>query len=398
MTPIELLHDAVLDGDLNAEQVKELRTLLADPEQRQTWKRLSTLTGRLHEELGTVAPAQRRRMPRRSQKKPATRLWLWSGLAAAAALLMAIGGWWIVRESPLARLEIGSLNVGGITLHAGDHLVSNQSAIAAGDGAVVLADGSRCAWVGATRFTIEADGARVRLATGELNIQAMHQPAGRSLAIVTNDCEARVVGTHFRVRALADRTWVGVDDGAVAVHTSVGQVMVMAGQATTAMDGKIPLAHAMQAPATWRMALNGPVQPEWIGRPHAGGLSPLAAPEDPPGDPRRYVRTPKTAAPGLVQLSSGLAFRAEITAARPGPVEIFLLCNNPLNNEFHGLLRAKAHLIGNGSSETLALGLDRFETVQGDGPHIGHAAISCVIVQWWGDDLDSTVFSLAIEP
>ncbi|MGH7143108.1 MAG: FecR domain-containing protein [Planctomycetota bacterium] len=61
----------------------------------------------------------------------------------------------------------------------------------------------------------EHDGKRLDLSTGEIEIEAAHQPAGRPMGVDTTQAEARVVGTHFRVRVEADRTRLEVDRGCV---------------------------------------------------------------------------------------------------------------------------------------------------------------------------------------
>lgn len=400
MSPLERLHDALLDGGLDADQLAELRALLADPAQQRAWWRLTTLAGRLHEELGAVSqprlPTPRRRPAPRRRAVVRNRWW---PVLAAAALLLVVSGWWLARERPVAQLDAGSLAIAGHALRPGDAIRGDLPANADSDGALTLPDGSRCVWTGPVRFVISAGGARLQLDAGDIRIRAAHQAPGKTFTVATVGCETRVVGTYFRVISLPERTCVGVDDGIVSVVTSAGQTQVAAGQATEAKPGELPVARPLNPPPIWRTDLTtGTVPAGWLARAGHGGLVPTASPSDASGDPRRYVNSPAGVPPGLVRFHPGLTFRARIATARAGQVEIFLVCNDPLTGDFRGLLHTRAELSGSGQPEQIAIGVERFVPVTDSDPPVIEASVSSVVLQWWGDDLGSTVSDLALAP
>jgi tetratricopeptide (TPR) repeat protein len=91
------------------------------------------------------------------------------------------------------------------------------------------------------------------LDAGTLEAQVAHRLAGETFAVSTRAARVEVRGTHFFVGAEADRSWVRVEDGRVAVRSPDGTVRLLdAGQtaafgeddADTASDGAPDVAPA----------------------------------------------------------------------------------------------------------------------------------------------------------
>ncbi len=75
----------------------------------------------------------------------------------------------------------------------------------------------------------DASGTRIALAAGAVAAEVEPRAADAPFVIDAGPVDVRVVGTRFRVERSADRWWVGVDEGVVAVTAPEGSWSVEAG-------------------------------------------------------------------------------------------------------------------------------------------------------------------------
>ncbi|MCG3181711.1 MAG: hypothetical protein BIFFINMI_04110 [Phycisphaerae bacterium] len=186
---------------------------------------------------------------RQASASPAGRLWRLrlAGLAAAAAVLIAAGVWW------MAHRPAGVTPTTATAIVLGDG--SERTAAAAGP--VALADGSRMTLSAGTRYRL------ARRAAGSAAVQVISGRASFDVAksdlpfvVRTPNCDVRAVGTSFMVDAsvfdrrpgqresifatASDAVVVAVFEGAVQVSNPQGRLDVA--------GGAVALAEAKSAP------------------------------------------------------------------------------------------------------------------------------------------------------
>jgi anti-sigma factor RsiW len=160
------------------------------------------------------------------------------GPAAVVARLDAVSG-----EAFLLGASGESPARAGQLLDAGSGL---RTGPAGGRARLVLYDGSRLELGGGTTVRSLDEGPagkRVELARGVLVVEAVPQPAGRPLVLVTPHAEATVVGTRFALWVAGDRTRVAVTEGSVRLARPGGEaaVAVVAGGSAGIVAGADPV-------------------------------------------------------------------------------------------------------------------------------------------------------------
>jgi ferric-dicitrate binding protein FerR (iron transport regulator) len=146
-------------------------------------------------------------------------------IAAAAALLLALGAGWLV----LAQTDDPTA--------AGGYALPGGGTVQADPGSVVVRDGD--GW---------------RLEHGRVAVEAAPQPGG-VVAVRTAEASCRIVGTRFTVARSTGRTEVAVAHGQVEVAGAGGALLLPAGGTVVADAG------AMVADLAWR---SGDPLPPWL--------------------------------------------------------------------------------------------------------------------------------------
>lgn len=247
---LELLLEALSDGQLDEAGRHELLRLLDDPARRRALWRHGMLTGALISEFSAStavaedAPAhlkpwgrQGRRLQRRDRPRPGIRRWMpW---AVAAVLLLTVGviAWPSRRPSGPAAIAVMQVVAPGTQINRDGQAVAAQAGMAlqAHDRIRIDAAASRVATVAypdQSRLEILAgtqvelweddDAKRVGLDQGAVRGDIAHQPSGKSMRLQTSLAEAEVVGTRFLLRADPAMTRLEVQDGEIAFRRHDG--------------------------------------------------------------------------------------------------------------------------------------------------------------------------------
>jgi hypothetical protein len=196
-------------------------------------------------------------MPVRSSSR-----WLrWGGVAAAAALLLAVvylgrdtidamlapGGpraTVVSASGGLYRLTVGSLEAGAV--------IGERESVRTGPGAhavLRLADGSTVDVNERTELFVTAawSGQAIHLLRGDIIVKAAKQRSGR-MRVLTRDSIASVKGTVFAVSAGMGGSVVSVVEGSVAVNQPGRQVVLSPGQQAASMPA---LATSVAEAVSW---------------------------------------------------------------------------------------------------------------------------------------------------
>jgi transmembrane sensor len=213
----------------------------ADRESLTEWRRSAPENERRFNEIRrlwelTDRTAARRRPPppsaaaiiarAQAPESPARRHGLrWAALAAAAALVLAGGLWW---------LRVGSSVPPGEVHAAGDAPLT-----------VTLADGSFAQLSAGSRLEYRAgDSARTVRLTGTAFFAVAHQ-GGAPFTVESGEARTRVLGTRFEVRQRHDAVRVVVVQGAVSLATTAGAVRLERGEVGQASGATLPTRRAV---------------------------------------------------------------------------------------------------------------------------------------------------------
>lgn len=206
-----------------------------------------------HRALAQQLQAEQHPTVRRLRVRPERRrLWTSRVLAAAAVLMLAIGGGlWLKADPPGPRLIIvdaGSESAGP-RVARGDRIAVKPEHT----GGLLYDDGTRLRLQGGSNVIVEgsSSGKRVTLVTGQLTATVAHQPKGKPFTIATSSAATTVLGTTLTVATDGIETEVAVAQGTVAVERSSDKatVAVTAGERST-VAADVPLrARADSAPA-----------------------------------------------------------------------------------------------------------------------------------------------------
>ena len=226
---LDNLIDAHLDGTADGEQLSELlEHVEADPQARRRLAERSLLEVQL-KAWGTQAETV---VPRRGRR------WRWAvtaSLAAAAALVPAVVGWFLMAQSrPAAQVLEGAVAVNGSPVST---LSSGQEARVVGDVPAVLQghEGSTLTLTPATVAAVEASDRwefRVRLVSGQGTFAVAK--GGGTFRVETPAGSVTALGTQFTVKYDPRRPQamaVGVREGSVRVDHAGRQYSLSAAQA-----------------------------------------------------------------------------------------------------------------------------------------------------------------------
>jgi hypothetical protein len=203
-----------------------------------------------------------------------TNVW---GAVAAGIVVMLAGGLLpslvqrTVGIETVARPVSGEIElIGASTAFPSYSKIEAGKVVRAGNegGAIVLLDGSQIDMSPEAELSIdrEADGLRVRLASGTVLVTAAKQREGH-LYVETKDCVVSVTGTVFAVSAGERGSRVAVLEGAVQIRRGeVSQTLLAGEQATTSSQlGPLPPGTGPGAPERLAALQQPPAQPQTPG-------------------------------------------------------------------------------------------------------------------------------------
>ena len=237
-------------GKLNAESKAELEELLrASPEHRRLFLEYRTTEAALRSAASIpLSPAP--------SLRPRWQSYAITGLAACFAVLLAsVLIFWPEQPEPIATLTGKSGAVlwtgdGGEVVHdldTGDAIEGGTLETLAADAwvEVKFSDGTTLSVSGNSAITIsEQEGQKImRLREGSLSVDAVKQPAGLPMLLMTPSAEARVLGTQFNVSTDKSITRVNVNEGLVEVERLADgsvQKVPEKHQIVAALEGETP--------------------------------------------------------------------------------------------------------------------------------------------------------------
>ena len=222
---LEALLGAMAEGQLDAPAAKRLSQILKEhPDARQFYLDYCQMHALLQSAHGVL----------QAMENPATvRRRLLTGIAAAAAVLVAAGVVWMTRGSGPIDASVSALQGQAFVvrddrrlpvadlreMRADDRVVTPAEAT----GEVRFGDGSRVVLLEKTEIRLRDDSrARLDLREGALRCDVAPQMAGRPFAIRTPHAEATVLGTSFELTSTSEETRLLTRSGRVRL-TSEGQ-------------------------------------------------------------------------------------------------------------------------------------------------------------------------------
>jgi hypothetical protein len=175
-------------------------------------------------------------------------------MMAAASIALVIGAWfWMAVPGTVNRVELCRLVSGSGELRRfgqakplteGTIFFDQDEMTAATQGArLVYPDGSAVALdKGASiRLWDESGAKRVFLHRGAVHGDIVHQPAGKSMRLLTVQATAEIVGTRFSLSVETAKTRLDVEEGKVSLRSSNGAaVAVLTGHMATVTAGESP--------------------------------------------------------------------------------------------------------------------------------------------------------------
>ncbi len=189
-----------------------------------------------------VAAPRRQNLGRQALRRraggPSRRAWIFPSVAAAAALVLAIGVW----------PQLSGIS-GGQTYRTGEETRT-----------VELSDGSHIYLNRHSDLTVrmKTSGRIVTLADGEAAFDVTHDPA-RPFIITAGDHDVRVLGTAFNVVNHGGRFSVGVERGVVAVTPSQARtpIRLSVGQRIDQVGSSAPVLSEVAADraSSWRQGV-----------------------------------------------------------------------------------------------------------------------------------------------
>lgn len=216
----------LVDETITQRELTDLEDMLdGDPEAQRRYLRYLGLHADMQQALDIPRPSPVRRR----------RLALSAALLGMVSLIVAVAllpGTWQREEestSPIARVVdlSGSIrwlgNLGGHrdTLKVGSSSTGGTLELLAADSwsEIAFLDGSTVTVSGTATVTLSdgRDGKQVYIKHGDVSIDAVPQPTGAPLHVVTPSAEAEVLGTQFNVNVDPQLTRLSVNEGRVSV-------------------------------------------------------------------------------------------------------------------------------------------------------------------------------------
>ncbi len=258
---VDALISAYLDNDLDDAGHQTLDAwLTADRANQQRF-----LTAVMdHRALAQQMQADQHPTVRRLRVRPESRrLWTSRILAAAAVLMLALGGvLWVKADPPGPRLIVfdASGESTGPRVVRGDHIGVKPDR----GGGLLYDDGTRLQLLGGSEVIVEgsSSGKQVMLVTGQLTATVAHQPSGKPFIITTSTATTTVVGTTLTVVTDGSETEVAVAQGKVAVERTSDKIKieVAAGERST-VAADVPLRARADSVPAGQLYRVGPGQP-----------------------------------------------------------------------------------------------------------------------------------------
>jgi len=241
-TPLVELIEQVLQGTASEEQKRQLQTrLLASAEDRRLYLHRLNLHSALRRQFAydieeepqaRLDLASGGRDSDNAPRGPTIRLGRWSWVAAAAAVIAAIAGVYLLR--PVAEPDIARITgLSGPLQWTGDggrvfHDLRVGTRVPGGtvEGMapgswfeLEFIDGSTVTISGKSMLTFSDHGQKkLHLKEGNVSGNVKRQPAGKPMLIYTRSAVLEVVGTRFEVEAGLAATMLNVSEGAVRVR------------------------------------------------------------------------------------------------------------------------------------------------------------------------------------
>jgi hypothetical protein len=206
----------------------------------------------------------------------------WGGLAAAALVLVLLLPSLVAflkrpalapdERAPQLTQVNGDLHLdNGLALAAGDHLGIGSTLVSGPAGSATLAwsDGTRIAIAAGTRLgRLPGPGQHLRLESGTVTVRAAHRPQDRPLEIICPDATARVVGTAFSATVVDGRSRLAVASGLVRWQRASDGAWSLLGAGQQATAESLPLPRGILLPAEQIAALReaiGAGREPWAG-------------------------------------------------------------------------------------------------------------------------------------
>jgi ferric-dicitrate binding protein FerR (iron transport regulator) len=257
------LYQSFASGNLDAEEAKQLKDALRDPEWQRRWRDNSDLDGALLEEFriradADTVPSSGERLQEKPARKHTTlrRARLWPALVAAAVMLAAGGTLFMYfrqddQEAEVAFME-GTGNPATLTSRSGSTQAVRQgmkipagSSLATGGFAIQVkyaGEATTLECLASTTIVFSAkDGAKsLTFDGGEIKADIGKQPAGKPMVILTSRASIEVKGTRFDLTQGSVSTRVDMDEGVVKfVRLSDGRSLeVKSGEYAEVAEGK----------------------------------------------------------------------------------------------------------------------------------------------------------------
>lgn len=268
---LDQLISGLIDETLSPEEEHQLaERLKADPQARQAYLEYAAIDGALHWDHAETATDDLRvvSMPKPAPKR--RRVLRWSGIAAAAAIIVLVAGSLFVTRPAAAFLTVEFVDGGSyletdstmVTLTQGKKLSSGTLTIDNPSGSAELrySDGTLITIGGESEvtFSLTESGKQIDVSTGQITASVAPQPASKPLRIRTFTAEVEVLGTILSVNAASDMTDLSVEEGLVRLRRLAdGESVEVPAKhesfASLSSGKKLTVTQSIEPDTTWRI-------------------------------------------------------------------------------------------------------------------------------------------------